>query len=385
MEKSLFTCNLKEFKEKIDLASDIVELKEILSELEIEKEKIIKLKEKNFNVKFSEVLKSEKRVKEAEGTLRESFDIDRKIAICRNYILMLEVAQSHFYDGIEKSSNNPKFSSKETLKNFSWGIVECEPKKVFNAIWKHTRNNRKVDGKLQVSDCGDFLWQNKSNIDINQLQRTSKENNISIPAKTNRDGRITYNINDLHNMLNSEELQKGNLHAVRVEVKVDSEIGEYSPVDYMMLISFDPDLDRNTVEFQNFFAQTYLSSSFVEMVSKFSKKGEALYGGRIVRNANGKLEVSFENTKESEAVAKANKTFGTVKSSKGKFEGRLGTMLSGGLERLYAKNKHSKWAKIFSEIVEDEEVKEMPETVVTAIEEDENENEFEDSLEERGD
>lgn len=348
------TCTNKQFFEEIQEISNINELKDIINSLEQEANRLQKIKDENRELTISEAEVSEEKKLIFIKTQRLHV-IQQKINCCKNYLLMLQVKEQLFFDNAKKNSEMPGFLSSESLKNFSWGIfTRKQPEKCFEAIWKYVKNNRRISGKLQVTDCGKFLWENAPNINMDELIAKTQESNISIPAVKEDTGIKTYELTDLLNVLKQEKEKKGDLNLIRVRVDNGSNVEHV--IDYMMLMSIDPNLDWKDPELQRFFATTYLSSTFIELITKLEKKEEALYGGRILKNQNGKFEVSFDSKKEIEAVGKANKTFMARRNSVDKSEENLGGMTIMIRDELAGRGRRTKKTRdMFAELSEFDE------------------------------
>ena len=63
--------------------------------------------------------------------------------------------------------------------------------------------------------------------------------------------------------------------------------------------------------------QTYLSNTYRNLAVKSTKTGECLYGGRIVKNQQGRMEVRFYQD-EMIGIEKASKNVGTTRTPEGK-------------------------------------------------------------------
>ena len=312
----LLTCSKTQFIEKLQMISDVEELKNILRILELEDERIEQLKKQNREITFRETVGSAENEKIFFDAIK-GHELKTKIKYCRDYLLKLELKEKLLSRNVKKTINNhDKFSK------FSWGILQRkEPEIIFNALWRYSRNNRKLEDILQVTDCGKFFWQDELNIDIDRLE--AYESNLSVPA-IKQNGKIVYNLNELQIALKEDELHRGDLSLIRVKVG-----NQEDAIDYTMLMKLDSSLDWNDPELQKFFARTYLSTTFLNLADRFEHSEETIYGGRIIKNQNGKYEVSFDDSQMIKAVAKANKKEGIARTSKGKVTDKLGTIAKG--------------------------------------------------------
>jgi len=323
----LMTCKRKEFKEAILLISDINELKAILYDLiereEFEKEKI---EEVNKKGEFAE----EQEKVEAFKRIQIKNDLKYKIKFCREYILMLELNEKIFYDEAEKTAERLNDSSNKVLNEFSWGIAQRkEPKRIFNAILERAKNNRKIECELQVTEYGKFLWSHIPSMTLDQLLENYNQSDITVQSSVDTEGRETINSEDLLSALEDDRKKKGELNLVRVRLKNKEGREDNSEEDYMMLISLDEGLNWKDPKLQGFFAQTYLSTTFVDISKKMRKEENCIYGGRIIQNEKGFFEVSFDNDIDIQAVSRANNTQGITRGVTGYLKEDLGNAVIG--------------------------------------------------------
>ena len=312
----LLTCSKAKFIEELQLISDTEELKNLLRSLELEDERIENLKKLNKEMTFKETVASAENEKMFLEAIK-GHELKMKIKYCQEYLLKFDIKEKVLSSNIKKILNNS-----ERFSEFSWGVIQKkEPEKIFNAIWRYSKNNRKLEDILQVNDCGKFFWQDQLNIDIDNIE--SYESSISVPV-TNQNDKTICDLNDLQAALKDEESHRGDLNFIRVKVGNKS-----SFTDYIMLMKLDSSLDWNNPELQKFFARTYLSTAFLNLANIFADREECLYGGRIIKNQNGKYEVSFDDAEIIKAVAKANKTVGVARTPKGKTNEKLGIIAKG--------------------------------------------------------
>ena len=323
----LMTCKRIEFKKAILLISDIKELKTILQELTereiIEKEKIDEVNKKGELVDVQEKLETFNRIQ-----IRN--DLKYKAKMCREYILMLELNEKVFCDKAKKTAKRLNSGSEEKLRQFSWGIAQREePKEIFNAIWRYAKNNKNVKHELQVAEYGKFLWSDMANMTLEQLSKNSNQSDITVQSYVDNEGRETIYSQDILLALEEDKKRRGELSLVRVRIKDKEEIGNNSELDYMMLISLEQGLDWKKPELQEFFAQTYLSTTFVGITKKMRKEEKCIYGGKLIQKQNGTFEVNFDSDMDIEAVAIANNMQGTTQGVNGNIKDDLGNVVIG--------------------------------------------------------
>lgn len=308
----LLTCSYAKFVSEMDQISDIDEIKEILSELEKEKNTMQKQKEANKTMTAREALKSS----EGQKLIRQIpqfSELEKKIKFCNNYLLKLKIDENTFDNTSVRGSKNQKFLSEDSLKNFSWGILQMdEPEEIFERTFNYATNGRIVERKLKVINCGKFLWKDEQGLDLEKIQKDFKKTSIDLPVNSKSKN---INLDDVHNALEELESHRGQLDLVSVMLTADSQDNKDIPSNYLMLMSLNRDLDWNDGEVQKFFIHTYLSKTVKEIVD--NPNNERRYFGEIICDQSGKLEVSFDNDKASRAVAIANRTSGRIKTTEG--------------------------------------------------------------------
>ena len=316
--KELLESPWKEFKDGIDKISDIRELQMLLWALEDEYVRLDTETRNRGNIKIADVRgpknldslgeeekrREQQKMEESKKAFMEIPNImliKRKIAYCRETLLMTKNKKR-----IEISDSIPRGE----FRDFSFGIQQdTEPQKLFDAECMYRQANRRIKGNMSVTVCGDLKWYNIPDLNIEQIQQMYKSTTLPVSPKSGNSEKITYDIGEIKAAV--DELEKTRGHLKLVNVHIDSNDDKDASPDYFMLMSFQEHMNWKDPKVQEFFIQTYLSTTYRSLVAKASKTGECLYGGRIMEDSDGKMEVGFFQD-EVIAAAKANKVLGTT-------------------------------------------------------------------------
>lgn len=322
--EDLLTCPWKAFVDKVREISDLQELQKILWHLEEEYSKSLQSRNQRKNFTFADVkgidesttadnktiIKSRltrRKAKEAFEELPKEMLLKRKIQFCREILLMLK----------NKSREKVGESlSRTQLKNFSYGIEQRrEPQKLFEARCQYRRANKIAKGNMTASYCGDLKWYNEPGLNIDQIGRLFKKTKLNVPMVTTTNNGVKVEEKDIREAFFAEKKKRGNLRLVKVQIDDDDK--KEPAIEYFMLISVDQSLSWDDPEVQTFFVQTYLSNTYRNLAVKSTKTGGCLYGGRIVKNQQGQMELRFYQD-EMVGIEKASRNIGTTRTPEGK-------------------------------------------------------------------
>jgi len=322
--EDLLTCPWKTFVEKIGEITDTKELQNVLWQLEDEYLKVTRNKRITKNFTFSDVkgideskTKDQKLIMESrlkKRLAKKAFEefpnemlLKRKVQFCRETLLMLK----------NKSREKVAESiSKLELRNFSYGIEQLpEPEKLFVARCQYRKSNRIARGNMTASHCGDLKWYNEAGLNIDQIKMLFRETRLNVPMDEIGSNEVRIDSKDIQAALAEEEKRRGELELVKVQID-DDNIKEQS-IEYFILMSRNKNLNWEDPEVQTFFVQTYLSNTYRNLAAKATKSGECLYGGRIVKNPDGKMEVRFYKD-EMVGLEKACNNIGTTRTPEGR-------------------------------------------------------------------
>lgn len=279
--EELLNSNIKQFREKIANISDSEELNKILH--------MCKVKENNM------AEKTKKEISTFSGTVNdkailfnkwetEKIRISQKITACER---RLESLESNKEELIEDEQRVDKGT-------FSWGIVQRkEPKTIFKEKRKYRSNNKTKNANIIFSDSGMFIYSDAQDEDIDDLCK-------------------------------GEKSKKDMLNLIKVELQ--DEETKRAIMGYYVLMSIDKNLNSFLPEDKEAFekaATTFLSGNYMDKVVEAAKNKKCIYGGKIIGNTNGEVNFNFEDTKQANAVKRANEICGSARTYQGKMSGTL--------------------------------------------------------------
>lgn len=306
--EELIICPRNQFIEKIEKFS-IPEMQELLWKLEAKSREMQSEREITKATPEVDRLGYERPLRE----VTESIELRQRIQICRETLL-----KAKYRTAAQRGGD----ISPAEAENFSWGIKETEKSEVLldsktgRTYWVKIGGDAPVQEyeRIKVVSCGEFRWFDQSALSIEQMPDENKGIPFTVPAKEREDKTIEINGPDLIKEAKAAEEKSGRLKLVKVTIKGEEEI------EYFMLCSVKELENMDPNKLQSFLLTTYLSRAHQDMVRGSLEAGKCLYGGTIVKNENGDMEVRFYDSIIN-AVAKANLSMGTCMTTDKKVKG----------------------------------------------------------------